>query len=23
MFSKRDGAVFKTARRADWGDTLR
>ncbi|RWE71044.1 MAG: hypothetical protein EOS63_33205, partial [Mesorhizobium sp.] len=23
LFSKRDGAVFKTARRADWGDTLR
>ncbi|WP_292667957.1 small ribosomal subunit Rsm22 family protein [Mesorhizobium sp.] len=23
MFSKRDGDVFKAARRADWGDTLR
>ncbi|RUY06880.1 methyltransferase type 11 [Mesorhizobium sp. M2A.F.Ca.ET.040.01.1.1] len=23
LFSKRDGDVFKTARRADWGDTLR
>ncbi|WP_292036342.1 small ribosomal subunit Rsm22 family protein, partial [Mesorhizobium sp.] len=22
LFSKRDGEVFKTARRADWGDTL-
>lgn len=22
LFSKRDGAVFKVARRADWGDTL-
>ncbi|RWL44578.1 MAG: hypothetical protein EOR61_29665, partial [Mesorhizobium sp.] len=23
LFSKRDGDVFKAARRADWGDTLR
>ena len=22
LFTKRDGAVFKDARRADWGDTL-
>ncbi|TGV64028.1 hypothetical protein EN792_070265, partial [Mesorhizobium sp. M00.F.Ca.ET.149.01.1.1] len=23
LFSKRDGDVFKAARRADWGDKLR